>query len=68
MKLEEEKNKPTEFKQMQGDLERERFEIGDALDEDFVSTEQVIETPESDPGVGVVEAVYSLEAPAPVSL
>jgi hypothetical protein len=68
VKLEEEKNKPTEFKQMQGELERERFEIGDALDEDFVSTEQVIETPESDPGVGVVEAVYSLEAPAPVSL
>jgi len=53
---------------MQGELERERFKIGDALDEDLVSTEQVIETPESDPGVGVVEAVYSLEAPAPVSL
>ncbi len=68
VKPEEEKNKPTEFKQMQGELERERFEIGDALDEDFVSTEQVIETSESDPGVGVVEAVYSLEAPAPVSL
>ena len=66
MKLEEEKNKPTEFKQMQGELERERFEIGDALDEDFVSTEQVIETPESDPGVSLVEAVPLLEALTPM--
>ena len=64
--------KPTESKQMQEELEQERFEIEkpeieDAFDEDLVSTEQVIETPESDPGVDAVEAAPLPEVPVPVS-
>ena len=63
--------KPTESKQMQEELEQERFEIEkpeieDAFDEDLVSTEQVIEPPESDPGVSLVEAVPLPEALTPM--
>jgi len=78
-KLEEERQRLTELKRVQEDqawvmqeeLELERSEIEEpevesALDEDLVSTEQVIETPESDPGLSLVEAVPSPEMPAPM--
>ena len=56
---------------MQEELELERSEIEEpevesALDEDLVSTEQVIEPPESDLGVSLVEAVPLLEALTPM--
>ncbi len=56
---------------MQEELELERSEIEvpeveSALDEDLVSTEQVIEPPESDLGVSLVEVVPLLEALTPM--
>ncbi len=78
-KLEEEKQRLTKLKRVQEDqawvmqeeLELERSEIEEpevesALDEDLVSTEQVIEPPESDPGVSLVEAVPLPEALTPM--
>jgi hypothetical protein len=78
-KLEEEKQRLTKLKRVQEDqawvmqeeLELERSEIEEpevesAPDEDLVSTEQVIEPPESDPGVRLVEAVPLLEALTPL--
>ncbi len=78
-KLEEEKQRLTKLKRVQEDqawvmqeeLELERSEIEEpevesALDEDLVSTEQVIEPPESDPGVSLVEVVPLLEALTPM--
>ena len=78
-KLEEEKQRLTKLKRMQEDqawvmqeeLELERSEIEEpevesAPDEDLVSTEQVIEPPESDLGVSLVEAVPLLEALTPM--
>ncbi len=78
-KLEEERQRLTELKRVQEDqawvmqeeLELERSEIEEpevesALDEDLVSTEQVIEPPESDPGVSLVEAVPLPEALTPM--
>ena len=78
-KLEEEKQRLTKLKRVQEDqawvmqeeLELERSEIEEpevesAPDEDLVSTEQVIEPPESDLGVSLVEAVPLLEALTPM--
>ena len=78
-KLEEEKQRLTKLKRVQEDqawvmqeeLELERSEIEEpevesAPDEDLVSTEQVIEPPESDPGVSLVEAVPLPEAQTPM--
>ena len=78
-KLEEERQRLTELKRVQEDqawvmqeeLELERSEIGvpeveSTPDEDLVSTEQVIEPPESDPGVRLVEAVSLQEALTPM--
>ena len=78
-KLEEERQRLTELKRVQEDqawvmqeeLELERSEIEEpevesAPDEDLVSTEQVIEPPESDLGVSLVEAVPLLEALTPM--
>jgi len=78
-KLEEEKQRLTKLKRVQEDqawvmqeeLELERSEIEEpevesAPDEDLVSTEQVIEPPESDPGVRLVEAVPLPEALTPM--
>ena len=70
-KLEEEKQRLTKLKRVQEELELERSEIEEpevesAPDEDLVSTEQVIEPPESDPGVSLVEAVPLLEALTPM--
>jgi flagellar biosynthesis GTPase FlhF len=78
-KLEEEKQRLIELKRVQEDqawvmqeeLELERSEIEEpevesAPDEDLVSTEQVIEPPESDPGVRLVEAVPLPEALTPM--
>jgi hypothetical protein len=78
-KLEEEKQRLTQLKRVQEDqawvmqeeLELERSEIEEpevesAPDEDLVSTEQVIELPESDPGVSLVEAVPLPEALTPM--
>ena len=78
-KLEEERQRLTELKRVQEDqawvmqeeLELERSEIEEpevesAPDEDLVSTEQVVEPPESDPGVRLVEAVPLLEALPPM--
>ena len=70
-KLEEEKQRLTKLKRVQEELELERSEIEEpeveyAPDEDLVSTEQVIEPPESDPGVRLVEAVPLLEALTPM--
>ena len=78
-KLEEEKQRLTKIKRVQEDqarvmqeeLELERSEIEEpevesAPDEDLVSTEQVIEPPESDPGVSLVEAVPLPEALTPM--
>jgi len=69
--LEEEKQRLTKLKRVQEELELERSEIEEpeveyAPDEDLVSTEQVIEPPESDPGVSLVEAVPLLEALTPM--
>ncbi|MDE2641824.1 MAG: hypothetical protein OSB55_03585, partial [Verrucomicrobiota bacterium] len=54
--LEEENKRLTKLKRVQEELEIECSEIEEhdveyGSDEDFVSTEQVIEPPESDPGV-----------------
>ena len=78
-KLEEERQRLTELKRVQEDqawvmqeeleLERSEIEVPEvesAPDEDLVSTEPVIETPESDPGLSLVEAVPSPEMPAPM--
>ena len=70
-KLEEEKQRLTKLKRVQEELELERSEIEEpevesAPDEDLVSTEQVIEPPESDLGVSLVEAVPLLEALTPM--
>ena len=78
-KLEEERQRLTELKRVQEDqalvmqeeleLERSEIEVPEveaAPDEDLVSTEQVIEPPESDPGVSLVEAVPLLEALPPM--
>ena len=70
-KLEEEKQRLTKLKRVQEELELERSEIEEpevesAPDEDLVSTEQVIEPPESDPGVILVEAVPLPEAQTPM--
>ena len=78
-KLEEEKQRLTKLNRVQEDqawvmqeeLELERSEIEEpevesAPDEDLVSTEQVIELPESDPGVSLVEAVPLPEALTPM--
>ena len=78
-KLEEERQRLTELKRVQEDqvlvmqeeleLERSEIEVPEvesAPDEDLVSTEQVIEPPESDPGVSLVEAVPLLEALTPM--
>ena len=78
-KLEEERQRLTELKRVQEDqalvmqeeleLERSEIEVPEvesAPDEDLVSTEQVIEPPESDPGVRLVEAVPLLEALTPM--
>ena len=70
-RLEEEKQRLTKLKRVQEELELERSEIEEpevesAPDEDLVSTEQVIEPPESDPGVRLVEAVPLLEALPPM--
>ena len=78
-KLEEERQRLTELKRVQEDqalvmqeeLELERSEsevpeVESAPDEDLVSTEQVIEPPESDLGVSLVEAVPLLEALTPM--
>jgi len=70
-KLEEEKQRLTKLKRVQEELELERSEIEEpevesAPDEDLVSTEQVIEPPESDPGVSLVEAVPLPEAQTPM--
>ena len=78
-KLEEERQRLTELKRVQEDqawvmqeeleLERSEIEVPEvesAPDEDLVSTEQVIETPESDPGLSLVVAVPSPEMPAPM--
>ena len=69
--LEEEKQRLTKLKRVQEELELERSEIEEreveyAPDEDLVSTEQVVEPPESDPGVSLVEAVPLLEALTPM--
>ena len=69
--LEEEKQRLTKLKRVQEELELERSEIQEpeveyAPDEDLVSTEQVVEPPESDPGVSLVEAVPLLEALTPM--
>jgi hypothetical protein len=60
-KLEEERQRLTELKRVQ-----EEPEIEPALEVDLVNTEPVIETPESDPGLSLVEAVPSPEMPAPM--
>jgi len=60
-KLEEERQRLTELKRVQ-----EEPEIEPALEVDLVNTEPVIETPESDPGVRLVEAVPLLEALTPM--
>ena len=78
-KLEEERQRLTELKRVQEDqvlvmqeeleLERSEIEVPEvesAPDEDLVSTEQVIEPPESDPEVSLVEAVPLLEALTPM--
>ena len=78
-KLEEERQRLTELKRVQEDqvlvmqeeleLERSEIEVPEvesAPDEDLVSTEQVIEPPESDPGVSLVEAAPLLEALTPM--
>jgi hypothetical protein len=78
-KLEEEKQRLTKLKRVQEDQawvmqeelelegsEIEEPEVESAPDEDLVSTEQVIEPPESDPGVRLVEAVPLLEALTPM--
>ena len=78
-KLEEEKQRLTQLKRVQEDqawvmqeeleLERSEIEVPEvesAPDEDLVSTEQVIEPPESDLGVSLVEAVPLLEALTPM--
>ena len=78
-KLEEERQRLTELKRVQEDqawvmqeeleLERSEIEVPEvesAPDEDLVSTEQVIEPPESDLGVSLVEAVPLLEALTPM--
>ena len=78
-KLEEERQRLTELKRVQEDqawvmqeeleLERSEIEVPEvesAPDEDLVSTEPVIETPESDPGLSLVEAVPLLEALTPM--
>ncbi|MEO1862171.1 MAG: hypothetical protein ABGY13_03745, partial [Verrucomicrobiia bacterium] len=78
-KLEEEKQRLTKLKRVQEDqawvmqeeLELERSEIEEpevesAPDEDLVSTEQIVEPPESDPGVSLVEAVPLPEALTPM--
>ena len=69
--LEEEQQRLTKLKRVQEELELERSEIEEpevesAPDEDLVSTEQVIEPPESDPGVSLVEAVPLPEAQTPM--
>ena len=69
--LEEEQQRLTKLKRVQEELELERSEIEEpevesAPDEDLVSTEQVIEPPESDPGVSLVEAVPLPEALTPM--
>ena len=69
--LEEEKQRLTKLKRVQEELELERSEIQEpeveyAPDEDLVSTEQVVEPQESDPGVSLVEAVPLLEALTPM--
>jgi len=78
-KLEEEKQRLTKLKRVQEDqawVTQEELELGrseieepeveSAPDEDLVSTEQVIELPESDPGVSLVEAVPLPEALTPM--
>ena len=60
-KLEEERQRLTELKRVQ-----EEPEIEPALEVDLVNTEPVIETPESDPGLSLVEPVPSPETPAPM--
>ncbi|MDA7676598.1 hypothetical protein N8584_01295, partial [bacterium] len=78
-KLEEERQRLTELKRVQEDqawvmqeeLELERSEIEEpevesTPNEDLVSTEQVTEPPESDPGVRLVEAVPLQEALTPM--
>jgi len=78
-KLEEEKQRLTKLKRVQEDqawVTQEELELGrseieepeveSAPDEDLVSTEQVIEPPESDPGVSLVEAVPLPEAQTPM--
>ena len=78
-KLEEERQRLTELKRVQEDqawvmqeeleLERSEIEVPEvesAPDEDLVSTEQVIEPPESDLGVSLVEAVPLLEVLTPM--
>ena len=70
-RLEEEKQRLTKLKRVQEELELERSEIEEpevesAPDEDLVSTEQVVEPPESDLGVRLVEAVPLLEALTPM--
>jgi hypothetical protein len=60
-KLEEERQRLTELKRVQ-----EEPEIEPALEVYLVNTEPLIETPESDPGVRLVEAVPSPETPAPM--
>ena len=69
--LEEEKQRLTKLRRVQEELELERSEIEEpevesAPDEDLVSTEQIVEPPESDPGVRLVEAVPLLEALPPM--
>ena len=69
--LEEENKRLTKLKRVQEELEIECSEIEEhdveyGSDEDFVSTEQVIEPPESDPGVSLVEAVPLPEAQTPM--
>ncbi|MDC0309618.1 hypothetical protein OAL72_02615 [bacterium] len=78
-KLEEERQRLTQLKRVQEDqawvmqeeLELERSEIEEpevesTPNEDLVSTEQVTEPPESDPGVRLVEAVPLQEALTPM--
>jgi hypothetical protein len=77
--LEEEKQRLTKLKRVQEDQawvmqeelelegsEIEEPEVESAPDEDLVSTEQVIEPPESDPRVSLVEAVPLPEALTPM--
>ena len=70
--MEEENKRLINLKRVQEELELERSEIEEpeveyGSDEDLVSTEQVIEPPESDPGVSLVEAVPLPEAPVHIS-